>query len=168
MKRRASTATFICECRHHAFADIGKGHTVLFSEQDAALVGACSWYVGRGYALAKSPKFLKNKRMHRLFLQPAESQEIDHENHDRLDNQRRNIRVATRSQNMHRRRTKCKYGYRGIKPAKNGKFRAGIDFMGKTYSLGTYASAAEAAHAYDCAAVRLQGKFALTNGTVRA
>lgn len=43
-------------------------------------------------------------RIHRLLLGAAKHEEVDHRNHDGMDARRRNIRIATRAENMRNRR----------------------------------------------------------------
>jgi hypothetical protein len=88
---------------------------------------------------------------------------IDHANGNSWDNSITNLRAATQSQNMinARYRKPRREGFRGVRPAhqRNG-FSARISFGDKGIHLGTFATAEEAAKAYQDAAVRLFGEFA--------
>lgn len=96
--------------------------------------------------------------------------QIDHINHNRLDNRLCNLRLASRSQNMAntRLRTINTSGFKGVSWHKaSGKWQAQFEFRGpgirKGYALGLYTSREEAARAYDRAAVAQWGEFAETN-----
>ena len=55
-------------------------------------------------------------------------------------------------------------GYRGIYfDMEHAKWRAEIWFSGRRYKLGRFSSPEAAAHAYDCAARKFYGEFAVTN-----
>ena len=81
--------------------------------------------------------------------------DVDHLNHDTLDNRRANLRIVTRSENHQNRRGAPAYArtsqYRGVslhKPTskwKKTKWRAYITLNGKQYSLGYYDTEEEAA-----------------------
>lgn len=90
--------------------------------------------------------------------------EIDHINRDEYDNRPENLRLAVRQQNAVNSAAPIgRSGFRGVTRSRSGTFRASIVCNAKRYSLGTFSTAKEAATAYDCAAVRLNAEFALTN-----
>jgi hypothetical protein len=90
---------------------------------------------------------------------------VDHRNGDGLDNQRANLRPATHDQNMgnKRRYSNNTSGFKGVIRHQNRCWRARIGIDGKKVSLGLYATAEEAARAYDAAAVEAFGEFAHLN-----
>lgn len=108
----------------------------------------------------------KDEFMHRVIMNAAPSQIIDHWNGDGLDNQRGNLRFADDSinqQNRHRLTTNTS-GYRGVTFHKQcNKWQAGIKKFGKTYHLGLHVTKEEAARAYDEGARRIYGPMARTN-----
>lgn len=106
--------------------------------------------------------------MHHVLLPKKEGYEIDHIDRDGMNNQRENLRYATHSQNIANCMTKRTYGYKGISFDRSTVFRskrwqAAIRKDQKAYYLGRYETPIEAAQAYDRAAVKLFGEFALTN-----
>lgn len=107
--------------------------------------------------------------MHRLISGAAGGERVDHINRDGLDNRRRNLRVATPSQNganrvADRRRLGTSSRYKGVAWDKTrSKWAAYIHIDGKTRGLGRFATELEAAAAYDRAAIEAWGRFARLN-----
>lgn len=92
--------------------------------------------------------------------------ETDHRNGNGLDNQRANLRLATRSQNMGNggNRANNTSGYKGAHwRADTGRWRALITVEYRRIYLGYFDSAEDAARAYDAAARDLFGEFAALN-----
>jgi hypothetical protein len=91
--------------------------------------------------------------------------QADHENHDTLDNRKRNLRKCTQRQNSLNRRPTGASGYKGV-ALQDGRWRAQIFGYGdnhKHISLGCFDTPEEAARAYDRAARKLRGKYAYLN-----
>lgn len=92
---------------------------------------------------------------------------IDHINGIRNDNRIENLREASCNQNQYNKRLNRnnKSGYKGVSVVgvHKDKFRAQIYFQNSAVNLGTFPTAEEAANAYDAAAVRYFGEYALTN-----
>ncbi len=110
-------------------------------------------------------------RMHRLIMNAEDGQEVDHINHDGLDNRKDNLRIADRGQNSANRRIAVNNssGYKGVYWQKErGKWRAHIRKDKKNIHLGYFDSVVKAAIAYDEAARELFGEFALLNFAERA
>ena len=125
--------------------------------------GQC-WYAVRGtWRDGKHHLVL----MHRQIMGSQKGHRTDHMNHHTLDNQKENLRVCNNSQNQGNRRkdTKSAAPYKGICWYKSrSKWVAGISVNNKRVNLGYYATAIEAARAYDEAAKAHFGSFALING----
>jgi HNH endonuclease len=101
--------------------------------------------------------------MHNLILG---AKGVDHVDHDTLNNQRDNLRPATKSQNSHnqRPRSDSAAGYKGVSwLAQKNRWKATIHLDGKARHLGFYVSDIEAALAYDAAASETQGAYAFLN-----
>jgi HNH endonuclease len=90
---------------------------------------------------------------------------IDHINRNPLDNRRSNLRVVTQSENnLNKDYRPGPSGYRGVSwntPRKH--WQAGISVSGRSIGLGRFPSAISAARAYDKAARRYHGMFAVLN-----
>ena len=138
---------------------------VLVDDSDYRDVSRYKWYYLGGTAMRRGeidePPLM---RLSHHLLRPIIGMVVDHRNGNPLDNRRSNLRVCTQKQNM-RNRKKAKHSkqpYKGV--AWDGwSWRARITVNGRRYNLGSYATAIEAARAYDFTARRLFGEFARTN-----
>lgn len=110
--------------------------------------------------------------MHRIILERmlgrnlTKGEEVDHINHDTLDNRRENLRLASHSENM-RNRKKYKSntsGYKGVSWRNDiKKWHVQITFHNRRIHLGYFDDPIEAARAYDQAALLYFGDFANLN-----
>lgn len=92
--------------------------------------------------------------------------EMDHINHNKLDNRRPNLRTVTRSQNnMNMRKPRNSYSrFKGVSwHSRHHYWQAYITKDQKTIHLGTFKDEMQAALAYDIAAKELYGEFANLN-----
>lgn len=106
--------------------------------------------------------------MHREILGAQRGVQVDHRDGNGLNNRRRNIRPCTQAQNNANSRPRGKSGYKGVTPSLLGMagpnpWKAEIKSHGKRTYLGVFATAKEAALAYDTAARKTFGEFARTN-----
>lgn len=103
--------------------------------------------------------------MHRVILDGV--LRVDHRNGDGLDNQRSNLRSATRSQNQANSKKSTRNTtsrFKGVfKPTGYPIWRAKIKLRGKVRYLGSFREEIDAATAYDRAARQMFGEFARTN-----
>lgn len=92
--------------------------------------------------------------------------EVDHKNHNRLDNRKENLRKCNRSQNeinkgINKNNTS---GYKGVYiDKKQKKWISRIFKDNKEYYLGAYSNIKDAAKAYNNAAIKHHGEFAYLN-----
>jgi hypothetical protein len=104
-----------------------------------------------------------------LGLTPGMKPDVDHRDHDTLNNQRRNLRKSTPTQNHGNTRLPKNNtsGFKGVYKKRN-RWQAKIEVNQQQISLGCFDIPENAARAYDRAARKHFGKFALTNFPRRA
>lgn len=90
---------------------------------------------------------------------------VDHRNRNPLDNQKKNLRLCSASENaMNSKKAKTnKYGYRGVGKARTGNFFCNINANGKRLKFGGFKTAEEAARKYDEISKELHGDFGIRN-----
>ena len=110
--------------------------------------------------------------MHRLIAGADDKRHVDHWDGDGLNNQRINLRVATRGQNQaNRGRSRAVRTSSGIASQYKGvywdsgrqRWSANVCYNKKTRSLGRHLTEEAAARAYDAAATEVWGRFARLN-----
>lgn len=129
---------------------------------DFKLYSDYKFYVVGGYA-SITPETRK-LFIHRLIV---DFEIVDHVNRNKLDNRKGNLRSATHNQNRanSRPQKRNRSGYKGVYLNNNGLYRAQITMKGKRIHIGYYATAVEAALAYDEAAKKYHGESAYLNFT---
>ncbi len=109
-------------------------------------------------------------RMHRIIMNAPAGTIVDHRDRNGLNNTRKNLRFATRTQNNCnvRRKTETKTSkYKGVSfVPKTQKWRAQIKYNGISKHLGYFENEEDAARAYDEAAKEYHGEFAVLNFNV--
>jgi hypothetical protein len=139
----------------------GLGLVALVSERAAPLVLGKRWFLAvNGYVVTSRGEYL-----HRTVTQAPKGADVDHISFDRLDCRDENLRVVTRAQNRchNRARQGSIQPYKGVRSRKRGTFMARVTFEGVEHYLGTFATAKDAAIAYDKKALELFGEMAHLN-----
>ena len=152
-------------------------HTILYDEKDAHKVEPYTWTITKGhstfYARRNLPRRTDGSRptallLHREITSCPKGMIVDHINQNGLDNRSENLRVCTVSENMmNRKKTRQNStGYKGVYKTGDSMlnpYSAKIQKDKKTYCLGHYKTAKEAAKVYDKKAIELHGEFASLN-----
>lgn len=152
-----------------------RGMVALVDDEDYIFLAQWKWaYKDKGHrntGYAVRGKSMPNGRykvfaMHRVIMDALITHEIDHINGNGLDNRKENLRIATKAQNqMHKQLQRNNTsGYKGVYYSeKKGKWRSAIGYNNKGYKLGWYKTKEAAAEAYNRAAVKHHGAFAILN-----
>lgn len=109
---------------------------------------------------------IENIRIHRLIMNAPKDKVVDHINHNTLDNRKENLRLCSHGENQAngKKRSSGKTSkYKGVFKRESGKFRAKIRCKEITTNLGTFENEIDAAKAYNNAALKYFGEFALLN-----
>lgn len=143
------------------------GTEVLVSDEDASAFLLCNWLINsRSGYVVESTKIHDQEFLHILIARRMGldiTQDIDHKDRNKLNCQRDNLRVATRSQNLANSRSKGNL-YKGVSyDARRNRFKAQIKVNYKAVFLGRFVKEEDAAKAYNVAALRYYGEFALLN-----
>lgn len=130
-----------------------------------------TYYAGRSVYMgggSKNPR-IRTISMHRLIINIPDGIDVDHIDHDGLNNQKHNLRIATRTQNQYNRTSRhgSSSKYKGVtilqKGKEKGRISAEIRCGKKRICLGHFRNEEDAARAYDQKAKELFGEFATLN-----
>ena len=144
----------------------------MVSDDDYALASKSSWllmstgYVGYFFYNGSQRTC---RYLHRVITKAPKGRSVHHRNHNPLDNTRANLCICSHAQNISHQRVqrnkKSGIKFKGVtrQTLAPHTFKVAIEVRTKRINLGTYRSQIEAAKAYDRAAIRYFGEFALTN-----
>ena len=148
-----------------------KGYVAVVDDEDYEELIQYKWHVclmsggARAIRTASRPR-RRTTYMHRSIIGCQPSQEVDHINHDGLDNRRANLRACTHAQNLAntRKRANCSSQFKGVDWRKGeNKWRVRIGYDGASHHLGYFDDECDAARAYNAEARIKFGEFALLN-----
>lgn len=153
-----------------------QGEVALVDDEDYEYLNQFKWHLNRCnknriiYAVRKGKQINKIRRspicMHRIIMNTLKGMEVDHIDHNGLNNQKSNLRNCTHSQNgMNKLKITSKTGYRGvyIDIKRKKPFCVCLRRNNKTIHLGSYTTLNEAALKYNEAAFKYFGEFAILN-----
>lgn len=145
------------------------GAVALVDDEDFERVNAYRWYLNivnpsHRVQYARSGTV---GHMHRFLLDAPRGMDVDHINHDGLDNRRANLRLCTRADNIRNGR-KHRNGktsrFKGVSwSGWHHTWRATLMLRRRQLFLGYFANEIDAAHAYNRAAEANFGEFACLN-----
>jgi hypothetical protein len=145
----------ICDCHYETVAKFNWHYHPSHQK-----TGYAARTVNKSSGVSKSHKVL----MHQMIMQTKDGYTVDHINQDSLDNRCSNLRYATASQQMANRTQINSSEYRGSYFHKRlRKWQAQIRVNGTCLTLGTFDNALDAARAYNKAAAKHFGEFAVLN-----
>jgi len=146
-----------------------QGKYALVSDEDYECLNQFHWSVdGNGYPqkAIKTKKGWRPIRMHRYLLKLKKKEHCDHINHNKLDNQRVNLRKCTQKENNRNLPMMITNtsGFRGVWWDKfKNKWHSNISVNNKTIHLGRFKNIKDAAKIYNQAALKYFGDFAILN-----
>jgi len=152
-----------------------RGMVALVDDDDYEWISQWEWIVrerkeGLYYALRYDMINRKRVLMHRIIMNTPPYMQVDHIDHNGLNNQKDNLRNCSHAENMCNRRSSGGSRYLGVcqhRVSANGKvylyFQAYIQADNKNMYIGSFSTEDEAAIAYNEAAHKYHGEFANLN-----
>lgn len=139
----------------------------LVDDEDYEKLNKYRWNIGSGYLYSSKRvgKRTIKTTLHKIILSAPDGMDIDHIDGNKWNNQKSNLRFATRAENSRNQGTKnVNKKYKGVYFDKNkSHWYVQIKYNYKIYCLGIYKSEDEAALAYDYGAMILFQQFAKRN-----
>lgn len=141
---------------------IGKGRYTIVDNEDYDFLIQRKWHFYSGYVGSGVHKNT-NILMHRHIMNPPKNMVIDHIDGNTFNNQKTNLRICTKAENMRN----CKLskantsGHKGVYwSKKERKWIASIVINRRKIRLGGFSCIEDAAKAYREAALKYHGEFA--------
>jgi hypothetical protein len=108
-----------------------------------------SWCFHTGYAARRAPEGLLLMHRQIMGLPKGDPAQVDHMDHDRLNNCRANLRIVTQAEQQQNLPSMGGMSrFRGVSwDARNKKWRATVNFQGRQYSCGRHKDEVAAAMA---------------------
>lgn len=150
---------------NRGYGELHNGVVFIFDRKDYAKISNVKWYTswegGRPYLINS-----RGKKLHNYLMECPYGYEIDHVNHDTLDNRTCNLRICTHQQNqcnqpLQKNNTSGVTGVSYYSPRR--KFRARIKACQHDIHLGYYKSFKEAVQARNVAMQCMFGEYGVYN-----
>ena len=151
---------------------LSQGKVALVDDEDYDFLSHWKWYAAKqhrtfyaGRRIRRGDKWT-SERMHRVLFDIPAGKEIDHIDHNGLNNQKSNLRLVTRQQNKQNASAWGSSKYLGVCVYKQEGctyIAAHIQIDGKTKHLGLFKTEEDAALAYNRAAKEKYGEYANLN-----
>jgi hypothetical protein len=149
---------------------LSRGEITMVDDDDFEWLTQWKWYCdNKGYATRVVKVNGKDGRifMARQIMNAPQGLEVDHIDHNPLNNQKENLRICTTAQNQwNRGRIYGRSKFLGVSvTVASGVtyYKVDICSNGAKYYLGMYTDEEEAAKVYDKKAIELHGEFARLN-----
>jgi len=163
--------------KHYGYAfrriKLTQNKFAIVDPEDFETLNQFKWFANRSHKVfyARRVIYIYGKikviQMHRQVLHYDGELFVDHKNRNSLDNRKANLRIATAAENRSNssRDIECKSSrYRGVCLKKDlNKWQASIGYRGKRIHLGYFENEIDAAKAYDEAARKYYGEYAVVN-----
>jgi len=154
--------------------DLTQGQKAIVDDEDYERLNIFKWCAAwekdaKSYYAMRNVRNGKKrtiKRMARVIMNAPLDKQVDHINHDTLDNRKSNLRLATCQQNHFNMKpqTRTSSIYKGVSFYKSThKWEAYIKKDGMKHHLGLFKSEKDAALAYDRVALKMFEEYAYTN-----
>lgn len=148
----------------------GEGKFTLVDDEDFKRLNKHKWNIRsdkKGQEYIRTRFRGEDLYLHRHLLNAPKGVDVDHVDGNRLNNQKSNLRLCTRQQNsFNSKKRKQLSGYRGayfIPGRMKHPWVARYGYNYKTFNIGYFSTAIEAAKAYDMKVKELYGEFANLN-----
>lgn len=153
------------------YGKLAKNRFAIIDDDKEELINKYRWTVKEDSNNSYAKCYDKKRciAMHRLILGITDSSiQVDHINHDGLDNRIENLRICSANENQFNQSKQKRKEFKGvylkyITRTKKIRWGSQIKYRGTKYYLGTYDTELDAAKAYDKKAEELFGEFACTN-----
>lgn len=153
-----------------ALVHIG-GRVIIMDAEDVHLLDGWTVSLTRGRVTLRgtsSEPHVFQTSLYRAVMGAPAGTDVDHISGDTLDNRKINLRICTHAENLRNCKSwsTSKSPFKGCYQRKCGgpkRWRARIQFDGKSIYIGCYLTAEEAAEAYNAKAVELHGQYARLN-----
>ncbi len=138
-----------------------KGEEFYFDKEDYDKIKNYTWHLNdSGYVMCG--EFGKNIRMHRIIMGDPKGKDVDHINHNTVDNRKANLRIVDHYQNVtySKMRVDNTTGKKGVYWDKNrNKWMALITYDKRSYHLGRFDTFEEAVSAREKAEISIHKEF---------
>lgn len=149
---------------------LGKGKFAIVDDEDYETINKNKWNLSfNGYAqrivyigTLNGKKIRKSEKMHRVLNKTPIEMDTDHINRDKLDNRKKNLRICTHNENLHNQKRSGSSEFKGVYKKKN-RWQSAIYSNYMRIFLGSFKTKEEAALAYNEAAKKYHGEFAVLN-----
>lgn len=121
---------------------------LIYDESDAEFIESSAWCLTNGYPSRRRKGRIEY--LHVLLLPVGKGKEVDHENRNKMDARRCNLRALTHKQNTQNLplSSRNRSGYRGVSQcARSGRWKANVRFADRQRFLGRFDTPEQAAEA---------------------